>query len=821
MVLLIIVPSLSAQTETPAVTPTPGAPATFAVPATSTVENESSEPSVTSTSTPRAPTSFIVPTAAQGSSGAGNAASDATAEADIEPTAQPTSSVTVFDVPPGRYEGQIDAATPAVRYRLSLQAGQIIMLTMDTTSGDLDPFLLLFDESETLLASNDDVETGNRSAQIAFTIPIEGTYLVEASRFNQDANAGRGTYLLTIDVAGEGNVVEPNDPLSVPPPFNVDYNLLNYDEFGTGLFDEVNQTYYFALGGQKGDFVRLTVKGTTGDLVPTAAILDSDLTIISRVAQQNERELVLYAALPETGWYLIEVGRESGRGDFFVFAGRAADSILELGTPIERTFTRDRNVFSFIFTATIGDRIFASATADAPDAQLEVTIFDLNQNALSSRQAQSDRVRIPSLVIPRSGPYIIQVRENGGAVRTTVSLDVRGIPVDLTKLNAIQAAYNERYTGTITNEKPVDYYRLVGKAGELVTLSMATSEGLDPYLILADANLNELAFNDNVGVSGNARITQFALPADGEYFILATRRELSRGETQGSYTLDITVGEITLQQGAFSVTLRWEGAADLNLFVRLPDGQIVSWSNPTVENGAQLQIDSNTGCTTPTAQPVEHIVRPGADLPAGDYTVWVWYQNVCGPRLPAPFSLEIRTRDTVLLTLTPQQNPLPPALQSPALMPDQRYEAVFRVGRENAVLVSAGSLSSPSPQQRASQGGDTAIFYGQRLTGTLNDEVFAQFYQFQGQEGETITIRAERLTGDLDPIIVLRDAADRNLAMNDDASSGTTNSELTFTLPATGRYTIAVTRFGLRDGTTRGDYRIVVERRSFAPVGEG
>jgi len=784
IVLLVVIPSLSAQTETPA-TPTRRAPATFAVP--------TAAPSVT----PRAPATFAAPTTP-------TTIAPSVLPTTSVPTPLATSTIPVFDVPSGSYEGQINADTPSVRYRLTLQAGQIITLTMKTTSGDLDPFLLLFDDSETLLDSNDDVTPGDRTAQIVLTVPIAGRYLVEASRFNQADNAGRGTYLLTIGVAGEGSVVEPNDPLSSPPPFTVDYKLLEYEQFGTSRFDEVNKTVYFVLGGQKGDFVSLTIKVTSGDLVPTTAILNSDLTIISRVSQQTEKELVVYAALPQTGWYLIAVGRTSGQGDFIAFANRLADSILELGTPIERTFTRDRNVFSFIFTATIGDRIFASATADAPDAQLEVSIFDLNQNALSSRQAETDRVRIPSLVIPRSGPYIIQVRQNGTSARTTVTLDVRRIPIDLTKLSLIPAAYNERYTGTITTQKPVDYYRILGKAGELVTLSMATSEGLDPYLILTDGTLTELTFNDNVGVSGNARITQFALPADGEYFILATRRGLSRGDTQGAYTLDVTVGEIALQKGAFTVTLRWEGEADLNLFVKLPDGQTVSWSNPTVENGAQLQIDSNTNCTTPTAQPVEHIVRPGADVPAGDYTVWVWYQNVCGPRPPVHFSLTITTNGEDLLALTSDESPL--------LAPDQRFEAVFRAGRETAVMVNTGTVSTPSPQQRASQGGDTAIFYGQGLTGTLNDEVFAQFYQFQGQAGETVVMRAERLTGDLDPILVLRDVADNNLATNDDASASTSNAELTFTLPAAGRYTIAVTRFGLRDGTTHGDYRVTLQR---------
>ena len=133
--------------------------------------------------------------------------------------------------------------------------------------------------------------------------------------------------------------------------------------------------------------------------------------------------------------------------------------------------------------------------------------------------------------------------------------------------------------------------------------SVSPQRSLDPYLILADASLIELTFNDNIGVSGNARITQFALPPMRIFYPCHSSRPESR-RYAGNLSLDITVGEITLQQGAFTVTLRWEGEADLNLFVRLPDGQIVSWSNPTVANGAQLQIDSNTGCTNPTAQPL-------------------------------------------------------------------------------------------------------------------------------------------------------------------------------------------------------------------------
>ena len=144
----IVIPSLSAQTETPAA-PTPRAPATFAVPSTAT-------PGTTATAAPAAPATFAFPAPP---SNAGEATSESTVAADTQPTAQATSSVAVFDVPPGRYEGQIDSATPAVRYRLTLQRANRHAHD-GYHSGDLDPFLLLFDESETLLASNDDVETG-------------------------------------------------------------------------------------------------------------------------------------------------------------------------------------------------------------------------------------------------------------------------------------------------------------------------------------------------------------------------------------------------------------------------------------------------------------------------------------------------------------------------------------------------------------------------------------------------------------------------------------------------------------------------------------
>ena len=92
--------------------------------------------------------------------------------------------------------------------------------------------------------------------------------------------------------------------------------------------------------------------------------------------------------------------------------------------------------------------------------------------------------------------------------------------------------------------------------------------------------------------------------------------------------------------------------------------------------------------------------------------------------------------------------------------------------------------------------------------------------QFQGQEGEVIGLRTEQITGNLDPVVVLRDANENNLAVNDDDGESR-NAALTYTLPETGRYVVAVTRYGLRDGSTTGDFRLSLTHEASAEIAEG
>ncbi len=56
--------------------------------------------------------------------------------------------------------------------------------------------------------------------------------------------------------------------------------------------------------------------------------------------------------------------------------------------------------------------------------------------------------------------------------------------------------------------------------------------------MLADSNLQELASDDDSGGGQSAEIKSFLIPADGRYYILATRFDRKAGTTSGGFKLE-------------------------------------------------------------------------------------------------------------------------------------------------------------------------------------------------------------------------------------------------------------------------------------------
>lgn len=726
-------------------------------------------------------------------------------------TPSPTQQ-SVFPIQPGTIEGIINENVLSARYSFEAPSGASVTIRMETTSGNLDPVLTLFGPDETMVGRNDDLEPGNRNSQIALTLSQSGTYIIEASRFAQGTTAAIGTFRLSLQISGVQITPTADDPLS-QPPFAVNYQIIDYQSVIANRLD-INQndqtTRYYAIRGTQGDLIRATWTRTSNNVEGNLRIFNAALVEISRQTQTRTGEAIVYTTAPTNGWYLIEVSALSGSGNFDLYVSRLAAVNMPIGANLNGLFLPETPTSSYLINARIGDQITVTmfSTETESGVQPELVLLDLSLREIM--RANGERFATLRTTIPRSGPYILQANNRVAGTGGGYNIRLNSVPVEVEQLNTRDVTYNNEYTGTLTENTSGVYYRFSGKVNELVTLQLnALADDLNPYLILMDSDLNELASNDDVGMSLNSRISQFRLPKDGDYYVLVTRSGLTNGTTTGDYLLAVTAGEIVLTDGVLTVTLSWLSSADLNLFVRDPAGQILSWSNPQLPDTGTLQIDSNTHCQTPSTQPLEHAFWTDASALSGDYQIWVWYQQVCDTPAPVDFALRAILDRQTLINTTAQ------------LLPNQRYESSVRIGIEDArpvgVILESGMIHEPSEQQQASEGGDILIRYGETLYGEITPQRYAQFYQFQGVEGEMVTLTVETISGDLDPILILRDAQDHNLpnAINDDISSENSDSQLEYVLPYTGRYIIAVTRYGVRDGITVGAYELRVTRAAY------
>lgn len=106
--------------------------------------------------------------------------------------------------------------------------------------------------------------------------------------------------------------------------------------------------------------------------------------------------------------------------------------------------------------------------------------------------------------------------------------------------------------------------------------------------------------------------------------------------------------EVVLQTGDVQVTLRWATADDLDLYVLDPVGDEVSFFNPAIASGGQLDVDANRACEERMASPVENIFWPTGGGVPGNYTVRVSLFSFCGgSEAPIAFTLTTLVKDKV------------------------------------------------------------------------------------------------------------------------------------------------------------------------------
>lgn len=364
-------------------------------------------------------------------------------------------------------------------YTFSGQANELVTINMNATSGSLDTLVLLLDSAGNVIGSNDDQAQGNTDSSIAnFRLFTSGTYSVVATRYGKDVGGTEGNYTL----------------LLTGPTGDLPQEVLN---LGLPRGD-----VEIVLSWNTAADVQLLVRDPRGDsvfddtpTVPSGGRLAAAGNVNCTPAQTSPVSYVYWPeGLRTPGLYEVEVWYQNPCNDTNPL--NFALNILVDGTPV---FTDTRLITQ--------NQIYLTSFVIGLDGQVETG----------------------------DGGFIGTRQGAGGQQLDVTSLDFRAeLP------NATAVFSGQSVSGSITNEDKFDLYTFEGEAGDVINVSMVATAGrLDTVLFLLDPNGFQIADNDDavVGESTDSLISEFTLPEDGQYTIVATHFGMQFGGTTGAYNL--------------------------------------------------------------------------------------------------------------------------------------------------------------------------------------------------------------------------------------------------------------------------------------------
>jgi hypothetical protein len=323
-----------------------------------------------------------------------------------------------------------------------------------------------------------------------------------------------------------------------------------------------NQTpqavYYF--DGLRGEVVSIRVSSTGGDLDPVLTIVDTAGDVL--LGQDDEggsRDIHIGAlSIPQSGRYYVIVARfgyslGSTTGGFDLSVERvgvssASGSALRYGDSVINNITNMTPQVYYSFRAERGDVVNISMLRDSGNLDPYLQVVDSNAFVIADNDdvpGSALDARIEGLLIEDSGTYVIVATRYGQAVGVSTGRFIltintaEGSGLGNSTQTAIPILVGDVIQDSLSTDQFTRYYVFDARQNDLINVRMSRTTGsLDSFLVLADSNLQEIVSDDDSGGGQSAEIKSFLIPADGRYYLLATRFERETGTTAGGYKLE-------------------------------------------------------------------------------------------------------------------------------------------------------------------------------------------------------------------------------------------------------------------------------------------
>lgn len=330
----------------------------------------------------------------------------------------------------------------------------------------------------------------------------------------------------------------------------------------------------------------------------------------------------------------------------------------------------------------------------------------------------------------------------------------------LTTSALAQDASDQTFEGELTTDQTSAAFELNLEAGQVITLTTDSEDGLDTVLTLNNPDGEPVAENDDAGGALTSRIVHLA-------------------EASGTYTAVVSGYEGAT--GVFSLSIAFGMDFALSDVATTLIEQRVSLDEETTE--VKLQVD----------------------LAAGDILVATTFA------LTEDIDPTLRLMDSAGVLLAQNDDRGDGTLNAQVLyqvVEAGRYLVVVSsLGGDDVgdlVLSLATDPDAEPPFNYASIAGEPIAEYA----GSLGDEQPSLEYEVVMEAGQTLLALSNATSGNLDTMLTLHDAEGFPVAANDDRGDGTINSALAFTAPSAATYLLIVERFSR--GTSSGDFQLLL-----------
>lgn len=383
--------------------------------------------------------------------------------------------------------GVLTAQQPYVAYGFAAQAGDVVSVQMDATSGSLDTLLLLVDPNGNIVDSNDDREVGNTNSSISnFSVILAGDYVVVATRYGQALGGTEGDYALTLSGAVSATATGTQTVNIQVPVFDTvprgsvevslqwstsaDIQLLVRDPQGNPIYD-----------GQPTSSIGGAIASTGND----SCVLATDGAPLTYIYWPEGR-------LPTAGPYEIEVLYQNNCNDT---------------TPVQ-----------FVLTVVANGQVILQQNEPLQVDQRYVISYNIGLDG--------------TITAGEGGVFGTKQRPDAASLLTDVVTELPSAPA---------LANGTPVTGSIRLTNKFDVYTFDGSAGQVATIGLERLNGtLDPVVFLIGPGGDQITQNDDASLeTTNSAINNFILPVDGQYTVIATHFGGEYGVTAGDYRLTL------------------------------------------------------------------------------------------------------------------------------------------------------------------------------------------------------------------------------------------------------------------------------------------